>query len=238
MAIQETATIQSYIKDPTGLILFGTINSGSLPTEAGLFQVGCTLTRVDVQGAGTKEEYSNQGTVAVPNWVLKGGGGGGLPALPDGQIFVGDATDEAVAVPLSGDVTIDNTGALTLEEEVRVITEKVTISSAEILNSGTTPVQLIAAPGVGKFIDVISVTIQKNFGTIAYSENVFNKIGFTGNGIVEIMVDFSQSELEKSSTDSGLVLPNEPLLFYNNGGDPENGDGTLEVYVTYKIVTL
>ncbi len=38
----------------------------------------------------------------------------GLPGLESGRIFVGDASDKATAVTLSGDATLDNTGALTI----------------------------------------------------------------------------------------------------------------------------
>lgn len=41
-------------------------------------------------------------------------GGGGMDPLPDGEIFVGDATNVAVAVAMSGEATIANTGAVTL----------------------------------------------------------------------------------------------------------------------------
>lgn len=41
-------------------------------------------------------------------------GGGGTPALNNGQIFVGNASNAATSVAMSGDTTIDNAGAVTI----------------------------------------------------------------------------------------------------------------------------
>ncbi|MBC7421356.1 MAG: hypothetical protein H7328_11565, partial [Bdellovibrio sp.] len=44
---------------------------------------------------------------------LIGGGGGGIPALTNGSIFVGNSSNAAAAVTLSGDATISNLGIIT-----------------------------------------------------------------------------------------------------------------------------
>ena len=53
---------------------------------------------------------------------------------------------------------------------------KVTVTSEEILNSFTTPVELIPAPPAGFYIDPISVIYKINFNTEEYDDN--GSIGF------------------------------------------------------------
>ena len=48
---------------------------------------------------------------------------------------------------------------------------KVTVTSEEILNSFTTPVELIPSPGVGYYINVLDVNELEDFNSIAYDTN-------------------------------------------------------------------
>ena len=54
------------------------------------------------------------GHIVDPTSGGGGGGGGGMDPLPDGEIFVGNVSNVATAVAMSGEATIVNTGALTL----------------------------------------------------------------------------------------------------------------------------
>ena len=47
----------------------------------------------------------------------EGGSGGQLPSLNDGEIFVGDVTNNAQSVTMSGDVNIDNSGVSTIQPD-------------------------------------------------------------------------------------------------------------------------
>jgi len=48
----------------------------------------------------------------------------------------------------------------------------VEITSAQILAMNLTPIVLIQAPGVGKYIEIVSASVVKQFNTIAYTTNV------------------------------------------------------------------
>src|ERR1700733_8432357 len=54
----------------------------------------------------------NSDRAANTAWV-NANGGGGTPALPSANIFVGSSSNVATARALSGDCTITNTGAIT-----------------------------------------------------------------------------------------------------------------------------
>lgn len=69
-----------------------------------------------------------------------GTGGGGTSVLTNNHIFVGNAANVATDVPMSGDATIVNTGAVTLTNSA---------STRSNLGLGTTDMPQFAALGIG-----------------------------------------------------------------------------------------
>jgi len=78
-------------------------------------------------GAGTTGFYENVGTTTACNFDTIGAGGGGITAISgasdtdistpaSGEILVWDGVDSWDNVPMSGDATIDATGAFTISE--------------------------------------------------------------------------------------------------------------------------
>ena len=122
---------------------------------------------------------------------------------------------------------------------------KVTLSSAQILNSFTTNIQLIAAPGAGKFIDVHSIVIKYNYVTSQYATNTSANI-YIGNSNYtvcnNININFSENTLEKLAMIDNIAplsdLANKALIYEAITGNPTAGDGTIDVYITYQIITL
>jgi hypothetical protein len=53
-------------------------------------------------------------------------------------------------------------------EATGVVSKVVTLTNAQVLTLGATPVTLVAAPGIGKYVDVISVNLVFDY-TAAYS---------------------------------------------------------------------
>jgi len=116
-----------------------------------------------------------------------------------------------------------------------------TITSAEILNSNTSPVELIAAPGAGKFIEVDGITSMNETGTnYATNTNAYfrhdgqgSSYGYSGsinsNGYCQmnalVIADLTTSTLE-----------NKAFIFETNTGDPTAG--TFDIYYTIKYRIL
>lgn len=126
-----------------------------------------------------------------------------------------------------------------------VQTVKVTLSSAQILNSFTTNIQLIAAPGAGKFIDVHSIVIKYNYVTSQYATNTSANI-YIGNSNYtvcnNININFSENTLEKLAMIDNIAplsdLANKALIYEAITGNPTAGDGTIDVHITYTVITL
>jgi len=80
--------------------------TGVPPTiYADVFGISCILQRDD-----SAIVYKNAGTVATPSWVEFDTSTGGLPALANGKVWVGNGSNVATEVTLSGDVTTSNAG--------------------------------------------------------------------------------------------------------------------------------
>jgi len=124
-------------------------------------------------------------TDAFVSWVANGGVSN---TLPSGDILVGNASNIATAVSMSGDVHISNTGATTIQAGAVTgskiannavdyaqlaldvaASATVTLSAAQIKALYDTPVQLVAAPGSGKLIIIDSILWDIAFVTTQYA---------------------------------------------------------------------
>jgi len=125
---------------------------------------------------------------------------------------------------------------------------KVTLSSSQIKNLYSSPVTLIAAPGTGKVIDVISIIGKYNFGTTAYSLSSGEVDLYTAPSPNYFLCCMDYYFLSASSTTAKFFSgsndnrqpldENYPLSISSTKANPTNGDGTLTFYIVYRIVTL
>jgi hypothetical protein len=121
-------------------------------------------------------------------FVALAANGGISNTLPSGDIIVGNVSNVATAVTMSGDVHISNTGATTIQSGAVTgskiannavdfaqlaldvaASATVTLSAAQIKALYDTPVQLIAAPGAGKLVLIDSILWDVAFGTTQYA---------------------------------------------------------------------
>ena len=120
---------------------------------------------------------------------------------------------------------------------------KVSVSSAEILSLNTTPKELIPAPGAGKYIDIISAQFSLTYGTTDYSYSISpNDVTLTyGTNKCSDRISLN------ASTTTFQVIPiasvydistNTAVNFYCSTGNPTSGDSTVDIYLTYRVVTL
>lgn len=123
----------------------------------------------------------------------------------------------------------------------------VTITSAQILTLGTTPVVIVPASGVNTINVISSITVTCNFvttpydtstnisayysaGTIAYFVGI-DLLGFTGSGISKLYsLDSAVQQFQ--------LVSNAPILLQADLGDPLTGDGTIKVTVVYQTINL
>lgn len=123
------------------------------------------------------------------------------------------------------------------------ITVKVSLSSAEILALDATPKTLIAAQGAGTFIRLHAVTMKLNYGTTTYTGGAL-RVKYTSGGSFVIT--------NSSYTNSSSIIFNPALattqifttsaendsLVMDAASTVSVGDGTLDVYLTYSVISL
>lgn len=130
------------------------------------------------------------------------------------------------------------------------ITVKVVLTQTELSTFGTVPIEVVPAPGAGKAIQPISAYAEYEYGGTAYAN--FGIPGLTHNpssgslplkttvSLLDQTVNYVRFfKPTDEGYNAGFTIDNQPLYFTDDdGSDPTAGNGTLTLYVTYKIIKL
>jgi hypothetical protein len=146
--------------------------------------------------------------------------------------------------------TPDSSGNVVVSSGGSVNTIKVSLTSADILAlNPTTTFELIPAQGPGTLINVLKIWFKYNFVTLEYtgagsvtiilggttlSYPVTQASGFLGN-LASVIIRPTMSSLNYTIQDAFIV--DQPLGF-KTSGIPTLGDSTVDVYITYDVITL
>lgn len=122
-------------------------------------------------------------------------------------------------------------------------TLKVSFSSYDIQHLFTIPIELIPDPGIGKLIVPSSIVANYIYNTIAYNSNQPNiNINFYELSSGNIMGGTNILDTHSNSTKlillNGDMLSNSPLMAQIQTENPTAGDGTVDLYIQYKIINL
>jgi hypothetical protein len=136
------------------------------------------------------------------------------------------------------------------------MTTTVDVSSAQILLMGDNPVELLPAPGAGKYYDINKIYVEFTYGTTQYTladSEIFigttdgNYLGsyitrtiMTKNhNIYVVLSGYSPVEVIGSRA---VFSEDELNLSINltsaDGANPADGNGTFKIKMEYKIVTF
>lgn len=125
----------------------------------------------------------------------------------------------------------------------------ITINSAAILSSNSTPIQLIASAGAGKAIVVMpTTTITSTYGTATYAANLSmdiytdtatdSQIVFSNvlnNTLTRTTIGSPQAATSAGDTQ---IIANKGIYIKTGSGNPTTGDGTITVNIQYIIIDL
>lgn len=164
----------------------------------------------------------------------------GLPAGSEGDVMYHNGSNW-VASNFLNDVLTENI----------IRTSTVTLSSADILALNTTPKELLPAPGVGKVLILDQIVYSYTYGTTQYTGGGIIRpvwrggttavwgTGVTGELAVALMqAASSYIGIRCQSAVSIAQLENTAIDLYAATGDFATGDGTLKVFIKYRILTL
>ena len=120
-----------------------------------------------------------------------------------------------------------------------------TIATADVLKLNATPIEIIAAPGAGFAIEVLSASIRVVFNTTAYATNTGISLMAattteqqTDSEINQTANAFTQFEPNSGAPDEVQIVENQPIRVFVQSGNPTAGDSDIKIYVTYRIITL
>lgn len=165
--------------------------------------------------------------------TIKDGGSG----FQEG-IIGSDSPTTSTTVKMPGE-----SGTMAIERKV-----KVTLSSAQVLTLNTIPVEIIPAPGAGKIINIISAIGRNTFNSVAFdapgdliiantSDVAVGIFSENGNVLVNAGVD-KLNKMTPVYTSTKQFSENEAVVARLKTGNPTVGNGAIDVYVTYEIITL
>jgi hypothetical protein len=172
---------------------------------------------------------------------------------PSGYLSGSDTTGSLTvtgSLNVTGSVNIN--GSLTTTEGfgpgVVVVREaSITIASADVLKLNITPIEIVAAPGAGYAIEVISASARVIYNSAAYATNTTIQVESNGattsqfrllNGINQTISSHRSLGRYVSANTETQIIENAALQVFVPSGNPTAGDSDITVYVTYRIIEL
>jgi hypothetical protein len=133
----------------------------------------------------------------------------------------------------------------------------VNISSSQILNMGTTPIELLPAPGENKYYDIEQIILEYTHVNSTYDNNEYFRFssGYQSTTASEVIRQ-PENGAHISKTYTSSVQQSDTVEKYSNrinqsvniqsgidnGGfepaNPTNGDGTMRAIIKYKVRTF
>jgi len=134
--------------------------------------------------------------------------------------------------------------------DAEILSTQVTVTSAQILDWKNTPVTLIAAPGAGKIIDVLSVMAKLTFNSIAYTVVGLTALEINHGSAVLYSNAVASTIISSGSTKYWKLAPapaaaaatnvnaNTAITSACTGAAPAAGNSTITFDIQYRILTL
>jgi hypothetical protein len=208
---------------------------------------GNTTTQNIVCGLSIESSSTSDNSSAYLSSVTGSGGAVGIAN-------VGGSVGEIKATNLTAARTYelpDTTGTLALTSDIpsgSVTTVKVSLTSADILALNTTVFTLIPAQGAGTIVNVLKVWYSYNYNTTAYAGAGSLTVKFESvsgvpiSGNIAGILSSGSNIIGMPSMSVGTYVAtfgfdNTAVVLYNTTAQTL-GDGTLDVYITYDVITL
>lgn len=125
-------------------------------------------------------------------------------------------------------------------QATQTYTVKRNLSSAEILSLNGTPITIVSAPGSGKAIMVIGTAARINYNSVAYV--AAGVVGlYQGAGVQYIFPTFlagTATTIVQGAIVTPTMVENTALTASITVANPITGNSTVDIYVTYQILTL
>lgn len=201
-----------------------------------------TATFAFLHGNGDQIRSGTAGLQEALNYAASKGGG--IVIVDAGWASLGGTTAmiQAASVPASVTIQDNRAGGGGVQQSNDVLT------NAQILALNATPVELLPAPGVGNFYNIIKATVVNESAGVAYTGGGNIDIGYGTAGTVQPIAisDALMSATAPAVTQgAGTVLANvaestldnQPIFVSNATAPFAAGTGTLRIALEYTVVS-
>jgi|SRR5690606_1362844 len=151
---------------------------------------------------------------------------------------------EVNVLKLKANEIIENVNTIRQDLELigggsRTLSTTKTISSAEILSSNTSPIELLPEISIEAGYEILSIQCKYTYNGVKYTTNLDAEIKFHNSASLISIIDlaFAENRIEYLDVNKA-ALGGLPVVFQTRGGNPNAGNGTIELTIEYKIIEL
>ncbi len=173
---------------------------------------------------GLVDDCELRGTTTLPTDVDMFSQGCTLKIKSTGEQFINLAADKLAPVWSSN---------------ILSVTRHVT--SAEIKQLFSNPIELVPAPGVGKYIVGLNVFRKFNYVAPQFVQPGNTNIGVAGNNFFQFgqfIIGTASTVLETLVNSTCTLTENEALMLFNTTADPSVGNSDFDLIVNYQIKSI
>lgn len=261
----QSSTLDICLTDPNGLAMFAKC-TGVPPTTADLFAAGCLIIRTDGtpatfqnDGSSTSPSWS-QLAEGVTGPTGDTGAAGAVGATgPTGASVTGATgptgadstvtgptgdtgpTGASVTGPTGDTGVIGATGPTGDTGPSGSTTTKISVTTGEILTLFSVPKELVTAAAGSEIYEILAVTARYNYGTLTYTTNLDMVVTQGGTKMWEntTLLGLGAGAVETfTQIGEATLLQGNNIVLSVAAGNPAVGDGSLDIYITYKTVTV
>ena len=130
--------------------------------------------------------------------------------------------------------------------DIKVV--NLTVTTAQILALNSTPIELIAAQGAGKTIEIISASTKLVYVSAAYATNTNLQLLTSGatnaqfdDGKVltaTVSTHWKFEALQPTSATDTQLIENAAVNVTVETGDPITGDSNIEIFALYRVLDV
>tara|TARA_R110000822_G_scaffold302649_2_gene427007 strand:- start:70897 stop:71862 length:966 start_codon:yes stop_codon:yes gene_type:complete len=246
--------------DYTGLAGYvATVNAGETGLELVEAGGGVIPPLIDVTNVGHITETgilfeNNEATLGDRRFLLKAKAteyditlgllAFGRPATMDAELNFPyeSSTAKTLVASVNGNLA-DSAGevSITVGDTNKVFTASVLLLAADIKNIGTTPIQIIPAPGANKIVVVLESTADFTWGSVAHDSNdlALQAVGGTGDlSTIQAITGAVASDVWLGAKHSGGTGKVEKNAAINITGTDSVATGDSSIYVSVAYIIL
>lgn len=208
----------------------------------GNYLVAATVAIVTVAGnsvSGIRLLLNGATTLAQAGGSLDAPNSGGFTISGAFNFTAGDYI-EITHFSNGGGVTVNTESVFSIIQSGTLLSKKITVASADVLQLNATPITLVAAPAAGHAIEVTSVAGRIVFNSVAYTTNLNLQVKTGGTALAsnsDLLAD-AATTIRQFALAAGTITSATATTLSVATGNPAAGNSPIDIYITYRDIIL